>query len=182
MKESTKATPEDPGTSEIAGEIPSAPRSGVFRLLLTIVPFLLLPALGGAYLAYSQYPRLAHAAAKTGIAGDAAGEESKEKGITYGHFATISELLINPAGSGGKGFLVVTLGLEAKSTAVITELEEKDIVVRDAILRILSKHTKEELASIELRSGLKHEILGELNTVLSRGQVDRLYFTQFLLQ
>jgi len=182
MPEVNKELPEDPGTSETSDEERPKPKKGALRLLLTVLPVLLLPAVAGAYLAYSQYPRLAQAADKIGIEYGATVAAEEEEAIQYGVFTTIGELLINPAGSGGKGFLVVSIGLETKSGAVITEIEEKDIVVRDAILRLLSEHTKEELASIAFRTSLKDEILQELNSVLDRGKIDRLYFTQYLLQ
>lgn len=182
MPEVNKELPEDPGTSETGDEAHPKPKKGALRLLLTVLPVLLLPAVAGAYLAYSQYPRLAQAADKIAFEYGATGAVEEEEDIQYGVFTTIGELLINPAGSGGKGFLVVSIGLETKSGAVITEIEEKDIVVRDAILRLLSEHTKEELASIAFRSSLKDEILQELNSILDRGKIDRLYFTQYLLQ
>lgn len=182
MSEANKEIPEDPDAPEPADEEPPKPKKGVLRLLLTVLPVLLLPAAAGAYLAYSQYPQLAQAADQIGIEYGAAGEVEEDGAIEYGVFTTIGELLINPAGSGGKGFLVVSIGMETKSTAVIAEIEEKEIVVRDAILRLLSEYTKEELASIAFRADLKDEILRELNRILDRGEIDRLYFTQYLLQ
>ncbi len=176
------AAAEDAAAPEMVDVDMSEQKSGRLRMLLTVAAVAVLPAALGAYLTYSQYPHLAEAAAATAVEfgfGEAAG---KEKPVEYGTFTTISELLINPADTGGKGFLVVSLGLETKSSDVIAEIEDKEIVVRDAILRLLSEHTREELASIELRSTLKNKILLELNRILTRGEIDRLYFTQYLLQ
>jgi flagellar FliL protein len=167
---------------EGAEEASAGGKKGLVRLLMTVVPLVLLPAAGGAYLAYSQFPMLAEAAASIGIHVGLVEEADEDKPIEYGQFTMLNDVMLNPAGSGGKRFLVVSLGLETKTGDVIAELEQKDIVVRDAVLRLLSGYTAEELSSIELRSRLKDEILAELNRVLQTGEIDRLYFTQYLLQ
>lgn len=181
MLEPNNKLPQEEEQQEKMEEGGEAPRKGSIRLLLTILFVLVIPAAVGAAVAYSQYPRIAEKAAATGMAfiGD---QGEKEEPLKYGHFIMISDLLINPAGTGGKGFLVVSLGLETKSSSVIAEVAEKEIVIRDAILQLLSEHTQEELAAIELRGALKQEIVDELNQILQNGDVDRLYFTQFLLQ
>ncbi|MEX1055429.1 MAG: flagellar basal body-associated FliL family protein, partial [Rhodothermales bacterium] len=161
---------------------PGKGKKGLVRLLMTVVPLVLLPAAGGAYLAYSQFPMLAEAAASIGIDFGLVEEDEKDAPIEYGQFTTLNDVMLNPADSGGKRFLVVSLGLETRTADVIAEIEERDIVVRDAVLRLLSGYTSEELSSIELRSRLKDEILAELNQVLQKGEIDRLYFTQYLLQ
>lgn len=181
MQEPNNELPQEEEQREKPEETGESPKKGSIPLLLTILSVLVIPAAVGAAVAYSQYPRIAEKAAATGMA-LSGGQDAKEEPLQYGHFITISELLINPAGTGGKGFLVVTLGLETKSSSVISEVEEKEIVIRDAILQLLSEHTQEDLAAIELRGVLKEEIIGELNRILQKGDIDRLYFTQFLLQ
>ncbi len=182
MLKPNKETPEEEGPREDVDEGGKGPKKGAVRLVLTILPVLLLPAAIGAAIAYSQYARIAETAAATGIEYGGLQRGEKEKSVRYGHFITISDLLINPAGTGGKGFLVVTIGLETRSSSVIAEIQQKDIVIRDAILQLLGEQTQEKLAAIELRSELKDEIVHKLNQILQKGEVDRLYFTQFLLQ
>ncbi|MEX0601153.1 MAG: flagellar basal body-associated FliL family protein [Rhodothermales bacterium] len=155
---------------------------GIFHLLKFLIPIVLFTLGGGGYLAYTQYANLAEAAVSIGVEFGFAGKAEGEGPIEYGEFMTIDDLLINPAGSSGKRFLVVSLGVESKDSGVLAELAEKDIVVRDAILGLFSERTADELASIDLRGQLKKEIIAELNTILQKGEIDRLYFTQFLLQ
>lgn len=156
--------------------------SRLVRLLLMILPVIFIPAALGGFLAYSQFVSLAQAAVSNGVNVGFAAEASGEEPIQYGQFATINDLLINPRDSGGKRFLVLSLGVETKSSEVIVELGEKEIVIRDAILQLLSEHTADELASIALRESLKEQVVVRLNTVLQKGKIDRLYFTQYLLQ
>jgi flagellar protein FliL len=155
---------------------------GVLSALKMLLPIVLISLGGGGYLAYSQYASLAEAAASAGIHVGLGERPDEEAPVEYGEFGTIDDLLINPAGSGGNRFLVVSLGVEAQQHAVLEELLAKEIVVRDAVLRLLSRRTAEELGSIELRDQIKNELLVELNAVLQDGEIDRLYFTQYLIQ
>lgn len=181
MPELTNDQPEEIEELDEEGSERSGP-SGIVRLLLVLLPVLLIPAAVGGFLAYSQYVSLAQTAVANGISFGVIEEAEGAKPIKYGQFATINDLLINPKDSGGKRFLVLSLGVETKSSDVIAELAEKEIVVRDAILQLLSEHTAEELASIDLRESLKTQLIARLNTVLQKGEIDRLYFTQYLLQ
>lgn len=181
MPELTNDQPEE---IEELDEVESE-RSGpnaLVRLLLIALPVLLIPAAVGGFLAYSQYVSLAQTAVANGIGFGVIEKAKGAEPIQYGQFATINDLLINPKDSGGKRFLVLSLGVETKSSDVIAELAEKEIVVRDAILQMLSEHTADELASIDLRESLKTRLIERLNSVLQKGEIDRLYFTQYLLQ
>ena len=177
-KEAPEETPEvEDGAAEIAEEAPAKKSS---RGMLIMMVVLLVPAIVGGYLAYSHFGQITEAVASTGAG--SAEANSRDSVTTYGQFASINELLVNPKNSGGKRFLVVSLGVETKSTAVIGELEQKDVVVRDAILQLLSERTSDELAAIERRDSLKQQIIFRLNGILQEGDIDRLYFTQYLLQ
>lgn len=174
--------PEESDAPEAAEENEAkAPKSLVSRLL-PILAILLIPAGVGGFIAYSQYTSIAEAAVSSGLTLGLVDDEEADSMITYGQFMTLDELLVNPKDSEGKRFLVVSLGLETKSPAVAGEIAQKDVVVRDAILQLLSEHTAADLAAIEQRDTLKLEILGKLNNILQEGDIERLYFTQYLLQ
>jgi len=99
----------------------------------------------------------------------------------YGSFTRMQGLVVNPAGAKGR-YLAVSIAFESKSSSVENELGEKKVVVKDAILGLLSEQTVEELSSSDHRAKLKAELRKETNRVLSRGSVERLYFTEFVLQ
>lgn len=100
----------------------------------------------------------------------------------YGSFTRMQGLVVNPAGSGGGRYLAISIAFEAKSTSVENELDDKKVVVKDAVLALLSEHTAEELSDPGQRDELKDELLKETNRILNSGTVDRLYFTEFVLQ
>ena len=148
------------------------------KLLLILLPVVLLAAGGGLYLGFTQYARLAAAAAV--LADDGGGAE--EEPVEFGEFLEVQGLIVNPAGTDGQRYLMVNLGLESSKASVLEELETKEVVVRDRVLRLLSQRSVEELADIGQREPLKDELRGAINRVLENGEVSRLYFTQYVLQ
>ena len=149
------------------------------KLLLILLPLVLLALAGGLYLGFTQYARLAAAAA---VLADDGGEEAEEAPVEFGEFLEVQGLIVNPAGTDGQRYLMLNLGLESNKGSVLEELETKEIVVRDRVLRLLSQRTVEELADIGRRDPLKDELRGAINRVLEEGEVTRLYFTQYVLQ
>ena len=45
-----------------------------------------------------------------------------------------------------------------------------------------SERTVQELAEIAFRDGIKAELIERINGILEEGPIDRLYFTQYVLQ
>ncbi len=172
--------PETPDTSgeEVAQEEKQSGRSLLARLLL--VALTLGPTAAGAWLAYFYYPTLAQAAEQFSGTNDDTEEETKP--VEYGQFMELQGFIINPAGTDGTRYLMINLGLESADGGVLEELKEKEVVVRDTVLKLLGQRTVEELADISLRTQLKQELREAVNGVLRKGKIDRVYFTQYVLQ
>lgn len=156
-------------------------KKGRSKLLLLLPLLLLLAAGGGGYVAVSQYPKLAAAAAVLNEA-DAEAPEEETVPEEYGEFLEIQGLIVNPAGTSGQRYLMVNVGLESDKGKVLEELEMKEIVVRDRVLGLLSRRTVPELADIGQRQAIKDSMRASINEVLEKGRVTRLYFTQYVLQ
>ena len=151
------------------------------RRPLLLFLLMLLAAAGGAWTVVHHHTQLDRVVASAGLAGrpDPAGRPEPP---SYGQFTEIRGMVVNPAGSEGRRYLTVNLGLEVDRASVVEELRQKDVVVRDALLKLLGDRTVEELADVTLRSELKEELRDTVNAVLREGQVGRMYFTQYVLQ
>lgn len=153
-------------------------KKGGMSLIIMLVPLLLLGLAGGGWVAYSQYTSLA-------VLMHSDEEEAEEEGdepIEYGEFMELDPIIANPAGSGGQRYLMIKVGLEAAEAKVLEELGTKSIVVKETILGKLSAQTVEDLADIGKRDQIKEEVRGALNSILSEGEISRLYFTEYVLQ
>ena len=184
MAESTERVDEtiaDPDGA-LEGE-PTGSSGRGFPLWVFLAIAALVAAGAGGYLSYAYYGDI------TEVVGDVASSDStdaaEDEGSaprTYGQFSEIEGVIINPASSGGKRFLMMNIGLEAESIATLDEVKAKDVVVRDTVLKILGARSIEELSDITRRNELKETLRGAVNGILQEGEIKELYFTRYVLQ
>jgi flagellar protein FliL len=95
---------------------------------------------------------------------------------------SVENLVLNPAGSGGTRFLMVTATFQIRDGGVETQMKEHDAEVRDRILSLLGKKTVEELSDIAQREAIKKEVLESVASLFDKGAIRKLFFAQFVIQ
>jgi flagellar FliL protein len=118
-------------------------------------------------------------AAEPDAAADSAGKDGA-KGAPSVHL--LENLVLNPAGSGGSRFLLLSVAIETSSANTVTEFQARDAELRDIILTALGSKTVDQLTDISTREGIKTELLATIGTRFGKGVVKRLYFPQFVVQ
>ena len=149
-------------------------RTGSSRLLTLVLPIgagLLIGAASGGFVAG---PALAGRMAAREAADEASGRARARH--------VIDNLVLNPAGSGGTRYLLVTVVFDVRDRGVADELIQRDAEVRDATLRVLGSKTVEQLADLGARDAIKQELRSTVGALLSKGAVRRVYFPQFVIQ
>jgi len=106
----------------------------------------------------------------------------KTNHLEVGYFFELSDIVVNPASTSGKRYLVMEIGLEAKEEKVIAEAESKEIWFRDAINTLLTNKTDAELLNLSKRSLLKKEILKLINSRMKEGTFSKVYFKKYIMQ
>lgn len=94
----------------------------------------------------------------------------------------LENLVLNPAGSGGSRFLLLTVAIEAGSAKVATDMTARDAELRDIILTSLGTKTVEQLTEIATRDSIKVEVQKAISARFGKKSVKRLYFPQFVVQ
>lgn len=112
-------------------------------------------------------------------AAPAEGEKGKEG---ESNVRVLENLVLNPAGSGGSRFLMLTIAIEAGNSVALEALKARDAELRDVILTDLGAKTIEQLSDIGAREALKAELLEQINVRFGKGSAKRLYFSQFVVQ
>ena len=114
----------------------------------------------------------------------AAHEKPKsEKGLENSSVThAVENLVLNPAGSNGTRFLMVSATFELKDGGIENQMKEHDAEVRDHILSILGKKTVEELTDIAQREQIKKDVLESVGTLFEKGAVKKVFFGQFVIQ
>jgi len=99
-----------------------------------------------------------------------------------GAIMTISDLIVNPAGSGGTRYLSVSMGIEVKDEVALKEVQLREPVIRDALINILSGETVEQLSAPEEKNLLRNKIALELNGLMKSIEIRNVYFINYVLQ
>jgi flagellar FliL protein len=137
---------------------------------------------GGAFGAFVAGPQLANRIVRPAVAGVAPTTGAKHEKVAPPAVLLLDNLVLNPAGSGGLRFLLVTVGLQLSNDAATEALKSRDSEVRDVILRIFGNKRVEELADVGNRGGMKREIKVALDSLLAGDAVKGVYFPQFVIQ
>jgi flagellar FliL protein len=153
---------------------PGGRRAGTTRLLTVILPVgagLLIGAASGGFVAGPAVAR--HLAAR------AAADEASGRATAH---HVLDNLVLNPAGSGGTRYLLVTVVFDVRDQGIADDMIARDAEVRDATLRVLGAKTVEQLADLGARDGIKQELTATVGALFPRGAVRRVYFPQFVIQ
>jgi flagellar FliL protein len=123
----------------------------------------------------------AHAKAEEPKKHESSGEHGDaEKSASDIHM--IDGIIVNPAGTGGRRFLSASIGFELASPEANNLFDEREAVIRDALITILSSQTIPELSDFKQREKLRQVIKLRVEKLLDTRQVEAVYFTEFVLQ
>jgi flagellar basal body-associated protein FliL len=99
----------------------------------------------------------------------------------FGDVYLVEDIIVNPAGSSGRRFLNATVAL-VYSGKVGSELEKRNVQIRDIMLQTLGSYPIEILSNPAFRDSLRSEILHKVNGVLTTGKVSGVYFSSYVMQ
>lgn len=94
----------------------------------------------------------------------------------------IENVIVNPAGSQGTRFVLLTLAIEARDSAGVELMRQRDAELRDAVVHMIGAETVESLSDMARRERLKDDIRARVVALLPAGIVGKLYVPQFVLQ
>jgi flagellar FliL protein len=151
---------------------PAAP--GKKKLILMAVAGLLVGAVAGLF---GVGPILAKKKAETPVVEH---EPAAKTEAAVNH--TIENIVLNPAGTNGQRFLMVTAAFQLKDASVDALMKEHEAEIRDHMLALLSKKTVEELTDPTLRDSIKKEVLDAVSPLFPKGALIKVLFTQFVVQ
>ena len=182
---------------------PTAPtgeaEAGKSRKLLPIVlgaAGLLIGIAGGAFVAVPLFAGKLNASSAAaprkdaGEHGEDARDEMDEKdgkhgaagAANAGAMYTVDNLVMNPAGTGGTRFIMVTVAIQLGEAAQVEALKQRDAELRALIVGFFSRKTVEELADATRRDSLRAEVTTVLAPLVPRKAMRRVFFPQFVIQ
>jgi flagellar protein FliL len=178
---------------ETENQTKSSPRGAKFLGIVLLLAGLVVGGGSGAVIASMLQSSSAAAAtprAKPGADGAGAEEEedeeeeyAREARATPRPIYMIEDMVLNPAGSQGTRFLMVTVAIEVKDSQAASTLAARDAQVRDRILGVLAaKSVPELVAPDSARAALRVEIRDSTARLFPRGTVRRVFLPKFVIQ
>jgi flagellar FliL protein len=152
------------------------------------MPLVMLVVLGQASIAYLLVNRIVIARLMGPVVVEEAPEPKADIAVSDEPervHRDLGEFMVNPADSisaGGLRFIKAQVSLGVSPARVYDQVDQQLPKVRDAIIRILSSKTVDELDNPEDREFLKDEIRFAINRFLSGGEVLQVYFSEFIIQ
>jgi flagellar FliL protein len=105
-----------------------------------------------------------------------------EKLSKIGPLYPLDPFTLNLRSEDGNVYLKTKIVLELSIPELKNELDAKNAVVRDAIIRILTSKTLESLSTDDGKEEAMDEIIDDLNSRLHDGYIKDAYITEFVVQ
>lgn len=102
----------------------------------------------------------------------------KSRTILY----AVENIVVNPAGTGGTRFLSLSLGFELGSQELARQFEDREPIVRDALITILSSKTVAQLTDARQKEIIRYQIKKRLAQLLRTKEIEGVYYTDFVMQ
>ena len=71
---------------------------------------------------------------------------------------------------------------ELSDKELVSEVEKRMAQLTDSVIILLSSKSYLEIASYEGKEQMRHELVIRMNSFLETGSIERLYFTEFVMQ
>lgn len=106
----------------------------------------------------------------------------QEEENTIGPLYNLDTMIVNLADHGGKRYLRVTMALELSDPEAVATIESRLPQVRDAVLMILPTKKYDDVSTTEGKIALRSEVMEKINGLMTKGRVNNIYFTEFVVQ
>lgn len=145
---------------------------------LIMMGLLALLVIGGGGTAY--YMMAGDSGATKGKSSEAHVEEPEMESI--GPVIDMDPFVLNLADRDQNRYLKVSIKLQLDRPEIETDFEDKLPAIRDALLVLLSSKESRGLRTVEGKMLVRDEIGGRINSIMKRGKVRQIFFTDFIIQ
>lgn len=172
--------------AKAAAPPPEAPKSGgaggkpTLFIILAIINMLVVMGVG-AMLYLGQKKKEKEPKIDDVIAGEKKTLEQEAHSKEFiGKLVPLEQFLVNLSGAHGRKILKINMELEVSNPEVQEEIEKIKPKIRDYIIIIVSSKSFTEISAKEGKDALREEIKNQINLFLTKGQINKVFFTEFL--
>ena len=106
----------------------------------------------------------------------------EEEENVIGPLYPLDTMIVNLSDDGGKRYLRVTMALELSDPESADTIESRLPQIRDAVLMILPTKTYDDVSTTDGKIALRNQIMEKINTLMTKGRLNNIYFTEFVVQ
>jgi flagellar FliL protein len=151
-------------------EAPAQTKSPLLKIGLGVLMLVVLA--GGGFAAWSYF------SAKGALSIPTSSAPASPKPVLQ----DMETFLVNLSDPQGKRYLRLTMQLRLSSPQTAAEFTERKAELRDAVLMLLSSQKSDDISTLSGKMALKRTLMVQMNRMLRQGQVEDIYFTEFLIQ
>ena len=134
-----------------------------------------------AKMAAQEHETDTEAGAEADAEADAETHDAAHEEVT-GKFLELENLLVNPAGSRGDRFLMVSVAFEVPDEEALEHLHEREIQIRDVVSATLEARSLDDLTYPGARDDLKTDLLEVVKPLCGGMEWVRVYLPRFVIQ
>ena len=171
----------DTATAEKPAKGPNKLILPIVVVLMTVVGGLVGLQIIGPNVIAARAAKVAGLEPKDGKEGGEPGE-GKGDGAEKGPMFKITNLIVNPAGSQGSRFLMVSVAVETPDGKVQEDLQAREPQIRDVVIALLEKQTMEGLAVPGARDSIKALLADTISAIVGHKSRLKVFLPQFVVQ
>lgn len=163
----------------MAKEAAEAPEEGggSKKKLIIIIAAVLVLLIGGGVAAF-----LLMGGEEEKISPEEEQAELEKQAKQVGPMVNIESFIVNILDDNESRYLKAAITLEVDSEETSMELTQRMPQIKDAILLLVGNKTFGELSDLQGKIQLRAELINKVNSILLKGKVKRIYFTDFVVQ
>ena len=120
--------------------------------------------------------------ASAGTAGDSSPASPEAAEFDEEQVYSFEDIIVNPAGTMGRRYLVISLSFLVDEKKVMEEISMKDPLIRDKLITTLSAKSLDYVSDVQNLEAIRGDIKEAINNFLQEGNVTKVYFTSYVLQ
>lgn len=190
----TEETPEEESTQDSGAKVQIFPPIVIRYVVLGAI--LMLVGIGSLFLITDVIAPRLHRLNQPAAGEDAVGTvQAAAVPQEPGNIIVVRDIVVNPAGSGGRRYLKVAAAIEVHTVerekgrgrggseqTSEDEVMLREVRIRDLLIRELSARTLDELTDPLSKEEMRLGILSGLNEILGRETVSNVFFTEYVVQ
>ena len=150
-------------------------------MIIAVISLFLIGSVGAGF--YVIWTKISGMTPPAEAAGNAKAQKAEaENSQQIGPILDLNTFIVNLADEGGQRFLKTSISVEMTAVEAIEEATTRMPQIKDYIVTLLPTKKSADILNAEGKQVLRDQLTEGLNRFLTKGKINALYFTDFVIQ